>query len=163
MKNSMLAVLVRVVIVVIATCGILVCAFWYPFSISLSVMGVVETEPTAAQNIQLWTQLVFYWVVSIPCFAILVLAWLMTNSMKKEAFFKEKNVKLTKISAIILFADLVAFLIGNVVFLILEWNDYAIIYFILFAIGLGGAILIKVFEQYLKKAVQMQEDTEGLI
>lgn len=163
MKNSLIAVLVRVVIVVIAACGLAVCAFWYPFSISLSVMGVVDAVPTVAQNVQMWTQLVFYWLVSLPCFGILVLAWLMTNSMKKEAFFNERNVKLAKISALILFVDLLAFLIGNVVFLILGWNDYAIIYFILFAIGLGGAILVKVFEQYMKKAVQMQEDTEGLI
>lgn len=163
MTSKSLFFWVRCSIVIVALCGLTVCAFWYPFSISLSVMGVVDAVPTVAQNVQMWTQLVFYWLVSLPCFVILVLAWLMTNLMKKEKFFNEKNIKLANISAIILFADLAAFLIGNVVFLILGWNDYAIIYFMLFAIGLGVALLIKVFEQYMKKAVQMQEETEGLI
>lgn len=163
MKSSLIAVLVRVVIVVLAACGIAICALWYPFSISLSVMGVVEAVPTVTQNIQLWTQLIFYWLVSLPCFTILFMAWLMTNSMKNEAFFNDRNVKLARISAIILFVDLAVFLIGNIVFVILGWNEYAIIYFILSTIGLGIAILIKVFEQYLKKSVKMQEETEGLI
>ena len=163
MKSSLIAILVRIVIVVLATCGIAICVLWYPFSISLSVMGVVEAVPTVAQNIQLWTQLIFYWMSSLPCFTILFMAWLMTNSMKNEAFFNNRNVKLVRLSAIILFLDLAVFLIGNIVFLILGWNDYAIIYFILSVIGLGVAILIEVFEQYLKKSVQMQEGTKGLI
>lgn len=158
MKSSLIAVLVRVVIILFAVCGVVVCAFWYPFSISLSVMGIVDAVPTIAQNVQMWTQISFYWLVSLPCFAILVLVWMMTNSIKKEAFFNCRNIKLTKISAVILFADLAVFLIGNVVFLILGWNDFAIIYFTLFAIGLGVAILFKVFEQYLKKVVKMKEE-----
>ena len=55
------------------------------------------------------------------------------------------------------------FLIGNVVFLILGWNDFALIYFILFVIGLGLTILIMFFENYLKKSVKMQENREVLI
>ncbi len=163
MKNSLIANLIRSVIIVIAICGLLVCAFWYPFSISLSVIGVVDAKPTQMQNIQMWSQIIFYWMVSIPCFVILVLSWLITNSMKKENFISNNNVKMLKICSLILLTDLMVFLIGNVIFLILGWNVYAIVYFMLFAIGIGIVILIKVFEQHLKKVVQMQEDIEGLI
>lgn len=163
MKNSLITLLVRLVIIFIAALGLSMCVFWYPFTISLSVMGVVDSTPTMQQNIEIWTQLLFYWVVSLPCFVILFLAWLITNSIKKEVFFSERNVKILKISALILFVDLIVFLIGNVVFLILGWNDFVLIYFIFFVIGVGITTLIKVFEQYLKKSVQMQENIEGLI
>ena len=163
MKNSLIALFVRLIIIFIAACGLAICVFWYPFSISLSVMGLADSVPTFEQNIEMWTQLIFYYLVSLPCFIILFLAWLITCSMKKGAFFSGKNIKIIKLSALILFVDLMVFLIGNVVFLILGWNDFALIYFILFVIGLGLTILIMFFENYLKKSVKMQENREVLI
>ena len=163
MKNSSIALFIRLIIIFIAACGLAICVFWYPFSISLSVMGLADSVPTFEQNIEMWTQLIFYYLVSLPCFIILFLAWLITCSMKKGSFFSKKNVKIIKLSALILFVDLMVFLIGNVVFLILGWNDFALIYFILFVIGLGLTILIMFFETYLKKSLKMQENREVLI
>lgn len=166
MKNSLIALFVRLVIVLIAACGLAICVFWYPFSIYLSVMGLADSVPTFEQNIEIWTQLIFYYLVSLPCFIILFLAWLITCSIKKGAFFSKKNVKIIKSSALILFIDLMVFLIGNVVFLILGWNYFALFalfYFRLFVIGLGLTILIMFFENYLKKCVKMQENREFLI
>ena len=163
MKNSLIALFVRLIIIFIAACGLAICVFWYPFSISLSVMGLADSVPTFEQNIEMWTQLIFYYLVSLPCFIILFLAWLITCSIKKGAFFSKKNVKIIKLSALILFIDLMVFLIGNVVFLILGWNYFALFYFRLFVIGLGLTILIMFFEKYLKKSVKMQENGEVLI
>lgn len=161
MKKTLIAGLLRVAIVIVAVFGIMMCTCWYPFSISLSVMGVIEAVPTVAQNVRMWTQVVFYWLASLPCFAVLVLWWLMTYSLKKGTLFNKGNVKLTKLSAGILFVDLVVFLIGNVVFLFLGWNDFAIIYFILSAIGLGIVITIKVFERRLKRIVKQRESAQS--
>ena len=168
MKNSLIALFVRLIIIFIAACGLAICVFWYPLSISLSVMGLADSVPvpTFEQNIEMWTQLIFYYLVSLPCFIILFLAWLITCSIKKGAFFSKKNVKIIKSSALILFIDLMVFLIGNVVFLILGWNYFALFalfYFRLFVIGLGLTILIMFFEKYLKKSVKMQENGEVLI
>lgn len=157
MNNSFITISIRVALVIIAVLGLIICAYWYPFSISLSVMGVVDSTPTFAQNIQMWTQLLFYWLVSLPCFGILILVWLITNSIKKGLFFSEGNVIIVKKITMILFFDLIVFFIGNIVFLILGWNDYAMIYFIIFIIGLGGIILIKGFEHYLKKTVKFKK------
>ena len=51
MKNSLIALFVRLIIIFIAACGLAICVFWYPFSISLSVMGLADSVPTFEQNI----------------------------------------------------------------------------------------------------------------
>ena len=66
MNAVKLSLLLKCAIIALGLCGVLICAAWYPFSISLSVMGVVPAEPTISQSIEMWPQLSFYWAVSIP-------------------------------------------------------------------------------------------------
>lgn len=163
MRDITICKLIRLAIAIFFLCGILVCFIWYPFSISLSVIGTVNVQPTTIQNIQMWTQLVFYWFVSIPCFVILIIIWLVAGSIKKNQVYERKNIYYIKVSLTILFLDLIIYLIGNIIFLILGWNDFAIVYFIIFLIGVAILALIKVLEKYFKDAIIMHDDTEGLI
>ena len=163
MNSNKITIVLRISIIIIALCGAVMCAFWYPFSISLTAIGVTNATPTLEQIIKFWVQLVFYWLVSIPCFFILALLWYMSVIFKKEGFFSEKIIKATKIEIITLLIDLAIFLIGNIVFAILGWNDFAIIYYLITVIGLVVVGLFYVFIYIIKKGIQMKEEIEGTI
>lgn len=153
----------RITIIAIGLCGLSICAFWYPYSISLTTMGVINATPTAEQSIRIWIQLVFYWIVSVPCFLILFFAWKISSALDKEELFSNKIVDLIKLKIVILLIDLLVFLIGNIIFVFLKWNDFAIIYFMITVIGLVVVGLLWVALYVLKKGIEMQEEIEGTI
>lgn len=163
MDSTKINIVLRISIIIIALCGVAMCAFWYPFSVSLTTIGTVNATPTLEQNIKIWAQLSFYWITSIPCFFVLVLMWFITIIFKKEGFFSGRVIKIARIEILTLLVDLAIFLIGNIVFVILGWNNFAIIYFLITVIGLVVVGLLCLFINIIKKGIQMQEEIEGTI
>ena len=157
MNAKRITIIFRIAIIAIGLCGLLICAFWYPFSISLTTMGTSTAAPTTEQNIRIWVQLVFYWAVSVPCFLILVFAWRISSAIKKEELFSNKIVRLINQEISIMLIDLFVFLIGNIVFVLLKWNDFAIIYFMIIVIGLVVISCLWIALYVIKRGIEMQE------
>ena len=158
MTGKALCFWVRCAMIAIAICGVGVCAFWYPFSITLTTSGLQESGLVA-----FWTQLIFYWLTSLPCLVVLCIGWKIAAAIKSDALFKEENAKAVKTAVQILFADIAVFLIGNVVFLVLGWNDFALLYLFFAIIGLVVAIFMAILSHYLYRAAELQEESEGTI
>lgn len=154
---------VKFMIAVVFLCGAAVCVLWYPFSISLTSVGVTADSVTKAQRTEFWTQLLFYWSVSIPCFLVLIIAWRLPMFRKTGASFSFKDAKRLRIISGILYADCVVFFIGNLVFTLLKWNDFAMIYIIVLAAGLASAAGFTVLSYYVKKAAELREENESYI
>ena len=163
MTTKSLLFWVRCAIVIIALCGITVCALWYPYSFSIINIDLTATDLSELTTVQGWGLLSFYWAVSIPCFAILIIAWKISASIKTEQLFTNKSAKMIKICALILLVDSSVFLIGNVVFLLLKMNDFAIIYFFLIMGGLVLSVLLSALSHYVAKAAELQELSDGTI
>lgn len=163
MTTKSLLFWVRCAIVIIALCGITVCALWYPYSFSIINIDLTATDLSELTTVQGWGLLSFYWAVSIPCFAILIIAWKISASIKTEQLFTNKTAKMIKICALILLVDLSVFLIGNVVFLLLKMNDFAIIYFFLIMGGLVLSVLLSALSHYVAKAAELQELSDGTV
>ena len=163
MTTKSLLFWVRCAIVIIALCGITVCALWYPYSFSIINIDLTATDLSELTTVQGWGLLSFYWAVSIPCFAILIIAWKISASIKTEQLFTNKTAKMIKICALILLVDSSVFLIGNVVFLLLKMNDFAIIYFFLIMGGLVLSVLLSALSHYVAKAAELQELSDGTI
>ncbi|MDE6210973.1 MAG: DUF2975 domain-containing protein [Clostridia bacterium] len=165
MNDKKVAWLLRTAIIIVGLFGLTVCAFWWPFSISLSTMGVDSSlsSLTDAQTAEFWSQFAFYMAVSLPCFAILVIAWIVTNRIHNGQFFALSTAKLINIAALILYIDLGVFLIGNLVFMFLEWNTFAIIYYFLAAIGFAVAICMSIIAYFVKRSAELKEETEGIV
>lgn len=166
MNEKKIAWLLRIAIICIGLFGIAVCAFWWPFSISLtSEVGLAydKADVTVAETVEFWVQFIFYEAVSIPCFVILIIAWLVTIRISRGKFLDLNTCRLINIAAKILYIDLIIFLIGNVIFRILEWNVYAVVYYLLAAVGLAMAICMTAVSYYVRKSAQLKEETEGLI
>lgn len=154
---------VRFSIVIIALCGLTVCALWYPYSFSLIKIGLLGSELSELTSIQSWGLLSFYWAVSIPCFVILIIAWKISVYIKTEQLFTIKVANMIKLCALILLIDLGIFLIGNIIFLLLKINDFAIIYFFLIIGGLVLSILLSVLSYYVVKAAELKEISDGTV
>ncbi len=154
---------VRFSIVIIALCGLTVCALWYPYSFSLIKIGLLGSELSELTSIQSWGLLSFYWAVSIPCFVILIIAWKISVYIKTEQLFTIKVANMIKLCALILLIDLGIFLIGNIIFLLLKINDFAIIYFFLIIGGLVLSILLSVLSYYVAKAAELKEISDGTV
>ena len=154
---------VRFSIVIIALCGLTVCALWYPYSFSLIKIGLLGSELSELTSIHSWGLLSFYWAVSIPCFVILIIAWKISVYIKTEQLFTIKVANMIKLCALILLIDLGIFLIGNIIFLLLKINDFAIIYFFLIIGGLVLSILLSVLSYYVAKAAELKEISDGTV
>lgn len=154
---------VRFSIVIIALCGLTVCALWYPYSFSLIKIGLLGSELSELTSIQSWGLLSFYCAVSIPCFVILIIAWKISVYIKTEQLFTIKVANMIKLCALILLIDLGIFLIGNIIFLLLKINDFAIIYFFLIIGGLVLSILLSVLSYYVAKAAELKEISDGTV
>ena len=163
MKINKITLLFRVSLIIVAVFGILICALWYPFTISLTSFGIVDYSPTVEQVTRFWVTLSFYWVVSVPCFVVLFILWKISIYLKKNDFFTNNVVVLMKRIIFILLIDLFIFLIGNVVFLLLKWNDFAIIYFMITVLGLVFICFLYVGIIIIKKEIELKEDLEGTI
>ncbi len=133
------------------------------YSFSIINIDLTATDLSELTTVQGWGLLSFYWAVSIPCFAILIIAWKISASIKTEQLFTNKTAKMIKICALILLVDLSVFLIGNVVLLLLKMNDFAIIYFFLIMGGLVLSVLLSALSHYVAKAAELQELSDGTI
>ena len=155
MSKRSLCFFVRVAIIMVFICGVCICAGLYPFLVSLNGLNKgIEAV--------MWSQLIFYWITSIPCFMILGVGWKISSSITDE-LFTNKNAKYLKISAIILFVDSVVFLIGNLVFMIMEYNVFAIVFFMLDIIALVVSLALGVAGYYVKTATNIREENESFI
>ena len=163
MTNKLTLVLARCAIIVIALCGLTVCAIWYPCSFSLIKIGLINTKLTVLTTAQSVVLLAFYLVASLPCFIILILGWGISASIKTERLFTSKISKTIKTCAKILLVDLCAFFIGNVILLLLKINDFAIIYFFLIIGGFILSAFLLVLSHYVAKAAELQEISDGTI
>lgn len=153
-KNS-LYYLVKSTIVMVALCGLCICGCLYPFLVSLN--GLDKSSEAV-----MWSQLVFYWITSIPCFIILGIAWKIASSIKAE-LFTHKNAKLLKNSAIFLFVDSIVFFIGNLVFMLMGYNPFAIAFFMLVIIALIASLALAVAGHYVTGATMIREENESYI
>ncbi len=163
MKNKTLSILVVLMIAVIVILGILVCVFWYPFSLSVWVHGILPTEHTQEMLVSYYSQLIFHWATSLPCFVILFLSFRIVAAIRKGTLFSMKIAKLLKTFSIILYADLAVFLVGTVLIVHIFSDPFAIVYLCIAALGIAIAIGLSVMADFTERAAILQEEYEGTI
>ena len=157
MNEKGLTNLMRLAIFLIGACGTMICLFWLPMS---SGKGLAVFSWIELKKLEIWTQYVFQWLISLPCFWLLIMAWKVTSDMQKGKLFTEQNVRLIKNATVILLVNILLYLAGNVTFAALGWNKWLILQ--LFAVIVGSiiAILLFIFSQYLLKAAGLQEECD---
>ncbi len=155
MSKRSLFILARIAIIVIAVCGLCICGFVYPFLVSLNGLS-------KGTEITMWSQLIFYWLSSVPCFIVLGYAWRVSASFKTELFTRE-NSACFKNSAILLLADSIFFFIGNLVFALMGYNPFAILFFFLVVTALSVSLALGAAGYYVAKAAALREENEEYV
>lgn len=163
MKTKFMSFIIKTSVIFLAILGLIICAFWYPFSISITIWGTNVPDQILENNLEFYTQLIFFWIVSIPCFIILFMIWKLGNAIKRDNVFNTQTALLVDRCVKILFIDIIVYTLGNIVFLLLGWNDFAFIYFGIAIVGLVIASVLSVASHYLFKAAALQEEVNYTI
>ena len=152
-SNSIL--LIRIALVFVFLIGSVICIYWYPLSITLStgiaVLDYDPTEITPQENIEFFSQLFFYWIISLPCFVLVLMGFVNTEYAKKYGRFNIKSAKLLFKMAWILFISSFVFLVGNLIFMFLGWNKFPLLYCIIGGFGMFISAGLYAAHRYIAK------------
>ena len=107
-----------------------------------------------------WTIVIL--LTAIPCYAVLVLAWLMANTVKKETQFSHKNADRLKKMAICALADGVFFLLANLWLWIEGLNISAVVILsvLVLLVAIAFAAVATVLAGMVEKAAVLQEESD---
>lgn len=154
MDQKKLAIWLKAIVVGCAICGIALFGFILPRYLSYAAEEVPDLPHTA------W--LVFMCVLAIPCYAVLVCIWRMSNEIARDNSFSLENAKHLKYIALLAGLDAALLLIGNLIFLATKHSvptlalASAFVCFVGLAISVGAACL----SHLVHKAAALQEDSD---
>ena len=150
MIEKYLLFLVRVTIIVMVMCGI---------AFNLFLVPMTSTD-IGNNQIAIIIQCIVQWVISIPCFCVLVLAWRISSNMKSGRLFAFENAKRINDASTLLFISIVGFIIAKVLFYLLGWNKELIVHVIIIIVGLALLVMMKVLSHYIYNAAELQEESD---
>lgn len=150
MREKSLINLTRVVILLMAICGV---------AFNLFLVPLTSTD-IGCEGAALIVQCVFQWLVSIPCFWILILAWKICADMKKGRLFTLENSNRIRRAAIALLISIIGFLIAKAVFYFLGWNKELILHLIISIVGFTFLVIMIVLSHYIYRAAELQEESD---
>lgn len=159
MKSKTLALLLKIVVILAFVCGLFI------FLIEIPALG--QSFICVCPDLQnwYWPWLIFAWLYSLPCFAVLIEVWCVSNYVKNETVFTLKTARVVKSGAVLLLADAAFLFIGNAALLLLNMSHPGV--FILFAIAVvfecAAALSAAILSRYLTKASALQEESDGTL
>jgi hypothetical protein len=159
MEQKRLSIWLKAVVIGFAICGILFYAVVLP---SLSA-DLAERFPELAGLRLPW--LILLWITGLPCFAALILAYLIFDHIGREHSFVKENATALRLIACLAFIDSGALLAGSIIFAAVGLSVLALlelsvlVSFIGAAIGVAALALSKLTE----KAIQLRTENEAYI
>ena len=112
-----------------------------------------------------WPWLIFLWVLSIPCFWALYLAWKIFGNIEKDHAFTTENAEYMGRISFLAVADAVVLLVGNVLFWLIGMNHPGILLlcFVVTLIGIGFSVAAAALSHLIWKAADLQDQSDWTI
>lgn len=156
MTQKKLALWLKLIIIVIAVCGIIA----YAVVIPNYGMSLAARYPEFSGRF--WPWLVFIWISGIPCYAVLVLGWLITSGIAKDQAFTVRNARYMKWISQLAAADSVFFLAGNLVLWFLNMSHPGIVLLSLVVVfaGIAVSVAAAALSHLIGKAADLQEQSD---
>ena len=109
-----------------------------------------------------WPWLAFLWGSGVPCFAVLVIGWLITVDIGRDRSFTAVNARRLKRVAILAAVDSAYFFIGNLVLLFLGMSHpgVALGSLALVFVGLAVTAAAAALSHLVLKAADLQEQSD---
>ncbi len=156
MEQRTLVQWLKILVIFAAVCGVGICVG------ALPPMGrsFADQYPELAHCYLPW--LIFLWVLAVPCFLALVLAWKIFVNIEKDHSFCMENAEYLKKFSYLAVADSGILFLGNVCFLVLGMNHPSIFLtclLVMFA-GIGIAVASACLSHLVRKAALLQEESD---
>ena len=149
----------RIAVIAAGACSLFLCIYVIPS------WGRSMIQANPEFSTWFWPWFLFAWLVTLPCFAVLVFIWKVSGAVIRDTVFTVITAKWVKIGAILVLLDAALLFIGNIVLLLLNMNHPGVLLLstigVIFLVAL--ALLAAVLSRYLTKAAVLQEECEGTI
>lgn len=112
-----------------------------------------------------WPWLIFLWILSVPCYMALWMAWKIFTDIEKDKAFTMENAKRMGNVSFLTAADAVLLVVGNVVYLILHMNHPGVLLasFFIALVGIAIAIAAAMLSHLIRKAARLQDESDWTI
>ena len=112
-----------------------------------------------------WPWLIFLWILSVPCYMALWMAWKIFTDIEKDKAFTMENAKRMGNVSFLAAADAVLLVVGNVVYLILHMNHPGVLLasFFIALVGIAIAIAAAMLSHLIRKAARLQDESDWTI
>ena len=156
MKHDTFAKWLKAVIAGVIIIGLTCCVYIVP---QLSVL-MAEKYPELSSWVIPWRIVVY--VCAVPCFAAMVIAWMIATNIEKDKSFCMANAKLFKIFSFLALGDSIFLLLALIVLWILGYNHPGLMLIELLVVFCGLAIFIitSALSYFVAKAASLQEEND---
>lgn len=156
MNQKTLAGWLKAAIIFVGIFGIMVYAGVLP----ILGMDLVQQSPEFSNRFLPW--LIFLCVSAIPCYAVLVLGWLVASNIGRDRSFSQDNANYLKWVAILAGADTVYFFTGNIVLLFTNMSHPGVVLgsLCIDLVGVAVVIAAAVLSHLIRKAATLQEQND---
>lgn len=156
MKQTALSRWLKAVILAVGLCGLGV-YFWIVPTLARSVTAQYPEFSGC-----LWPWLCLVWATAIPCYAALLFCWKIARNIGADRSFCAQNGRLLRWISYLAAGDVALFLLGNVVFLLLNMNHPSILLaaLLIFLIGMAISVAAATLSHLVGKAAALQEQSD---
>ncbi|MBF4695761.1 DUF2975 domain-containing protein [Fusibacter ferrireducens] len=156
MNQLALSKWLNLIIIIVGLCGLLVYAWIIP---SLG-QGMVANYPEFAFSY--WPWLILILITAVPCYIVLAFGWKISKNIRLDRSFSSENAKLLRWVAVLAAADTGFFFVMNIVFLFLNMNHpgFVLISLIILIIGIAISAVSATLSHLVKKAADLQEQSD---
>lgn len=109
-----------------------------------------------------WPWLIFLWITAVPCYLVLLKAWLIAKSIGEGHPFTLENAKRLKTVSMLAAGDSAFLFVGNVWLLICNCNHPGILLMFMAVVflGLAFSVTAAALSHLVYKAALLQEDND---
>ena len=156
MEQRTLVRWLKILVIFAAVCGIAICVGILP----MVGKRMIEVYPEFSYCYHPW--LIFLWILAVPCFIALVLAWKIFKNIEEDHSFCMENADVLRKISFLAAADSAVLFVGNVLFLLLNMNHPSILLgaCIVVVVGIGISVAAAVLSHLVRKAAKLQEENE---
>lgn len=156
MEQRILAWWLKILVIFVGVCGIALCAGALP----MAGRHLAAAYPEFAYCYYPW--LIFLWILALPCFAALALAWKIFGNIEKDCSFCMENAGYLRKVSYLAAADALLLTLGNTVFLLMNMNHPSVFLLSLMVaiLGVGISVAAAVLSHLVMKAAQLQEQSD---
>lgn len=156
MEQRTLVCWLKLMVVFAAVCGIVLCAGILP----LEGKKLAAAYPELAYCYLPW--LIFLWMLAVPCFLALMLAWRIFGRIERDCSFCMENADALRKISFLAAADAGLLFFGNALFFLLNMNHPAVLLAGCMAVvaGIGISVASAVLSHLVRKAAKLQEQSD---